>query len=65
MNTVIGIDLGTQALKVVFYDFANQVLAASESASLDLYQGNVGVAEQQTHWWLNALREAMARVDPS
>jgi xylulokinase len=64
MNTVIGIDLGTQALKVVFYDFANQVLAASESASLDLYQGNVGVAEQQTHWWLNALREAMARVDP-
>ena len=64
MNTVIGIDLGTQALKVVFYDPAAHALVANESAPLDLYQGNVGVAEQQSHWWLNALREAIARVDP-
>jgi xylulokinase len=63
MNTVIGIDLGTQALKVVCYDFEQRRVAASESAALDLYRGEPGVAEQQSHWWLNALREALGRVD--
>lgn len=64
MDTVIGIDLGTQALKVVFYDYAGLRIAATESAALDLYQGEAGVAEQQSHWWLDALRGAMARVEP-
>ena len=64
MNTVIGIDLGTQSVKVVFYDFESKSFAAIESAPLDLYQGDVGVAEQQSHWWLNALRDAFAKVDP-
>ncbi len=65
MNTVIGIDLGTQSVKVVFYDFVRRDVVASESAPLDLYQGDVGVAEQQAHWWLNALKEAVAKVDGS
>jgi xylulokinase len=64
MNTVIGIDLGTQALKVVFYDFEQRRIAANESAALDLHQGDGGVAEQQTDWWLQALRDALAKVDP-
>lgn len=64
MNTVIGIDLGTQSVKVVFYDFNARSFAAIESAPLDLYQGDVGVAEQQSHWWLNALRDALGKVDP-
>ena len=64
MNTVLGIDLGTQALKVVFYDFEARELVAIESAPLDLYQADIGVAEQQSHWWLNALRDAIAKVDP-
>lgn len=64
MNTVAGIDLGTQALKVVFYDFENREVLASESQSLDIYQDESGVAEQQSHWWLGALREALAKVNP-
>jgi xylulokinase len=64
MNTVLGIDLGTQALKVVCYDFENREIAAVESAPLDLYQGEAGVAEQQSHWWINALREAVGKIDP-
>ena len=63
MQTVIGIDLGTQQLKVVFYDFERRQVAARENAPLDLHQDDGGVAEQQAHWWLNALREAMARVE--
>ena len=62
MKTVVGIDLGTQSLKVVFYDFALREIVASESAALDLYQDDDGAAEQQANWWLNALHDAMGRV---
>lgn len=63
MKTVVGIDLGTQSLKVVFYDFAAREIVASESAPLDLYQNDNGTTEQQAHWWLNALTEVMRKID--
>ncbi len=64
MNTVVGIDLGTQSVKVVFYDVKAHRIVGSESAPLDIYQADVGVAEQQAHWWVNAVRDAFAKVDP-
>jgi len=64
MQTTVGIDLGTQSLKVLFYDFSRRKVVASESAELDLYQSDEGAAEQQAHWWLNALHEALGKVDP-
>ena len=64
MSTVLGIDLGTQALKVLFLDAGGSGVIATESAPLDLYQGDGGVAEQQAEWWLAALRTALAKVDP-
>lgn len=62
-NTVLGIDLGTQSLKVVFYDFERRKIAATASASLDLRQTEAGVAEQEVGWWLQALQTAIASVD--
>ncbi len=62
MRTVLGIDLGTQNLKVVFYDFEKRETAAVASAPLDLDQGHDGKAEQQAHWWTSALCEAMLKV---
>ena len=64
MNTVLGIDLGTQALKALFLDADGGSVVATESAPLDLYQNGRGVAEQQHHWWLTALKDALAKVDP-
>ena len=64
MNTVIGIDLGTQALKLVFYDVNLRTVAAVESAPLELHQDESGAAEQQADWWLSALKAAFSRVDP-
>jgi xylulokinase len=64
MRTVIGIDLGTQCLKVVFYDFKNRSVLAVEASELDLHQDNSGVAEQQANWWIDALHTAIAKVDP-
>ncbi len=62
MTTVAGIDLGTQGVKVVFYDAAAREVLAVESAPLDLYQADSGVAEQRAQWWLNALKQALSKV---
>ncbi|MGD8359076.1 MAG: FGGY family carbohydrate kinase, partial [Lysobacterales bacterium] len=64
MKTVVGIDLGTQSLKVVFYDYKAKRVVASASAPLDLYQDDHGVAEQQARWWLDALHGALGRIAP-
>lgn len=63
MSTVLGIDVGTQSVKVVFYDFEAHKSVAVESASLDLYQTDDGVAEQRADWWIHALQQAMQQVD--
>jgi xylulokinase len=65
MKTVVGIDLGTQSLKVIFYDFNARQTVASESVALGLYQSDDGTAEQQAHWWIKALQEALGKVDAS
>ncbi len=62
MSTVLGIDLGTQSVKVVFYDVDRRETVAVGSAPLDLHQTDAGVAEQQAHWWINALKEALDQV---
>lgn len=62
MPTVLGIDLGTQSVKVVFYDYENRRILAVASAALDLYQTDDGVAEQQAQWWTKALQQAMSQV---
>ncbi len=62
MSTVLGIDLGTQSVKVVCYDADARETVAVESAPLDLYQTEDGLAEQQAHWWINALKQALQKV---
>ena len=62
MQTVIGIDLGTQQLKAVFYDFETRKVVAAESAALEIYQDGHGIAEQQASWWLDALRAVITKV---
>ena len=64
MNTVVGIDLGTQTLKAVFFDVDRREVAAVESAPLQLHQNDSGAAEQHCHWWLTALQLALSKVDP-
>ena len=63
MKTVLGIDLGTQSVKVVFYDFAARSIAGMASAPLELDQDDTGKAEQHAGWWIDALRKALGKVD--
>ena len=64
MKTVLGLDLGTQSLKALFYDFSGRKVVACESAALGLDQRDDGAAEQHAQWWLDALHQALAKVDP-
>ena len=63
MTTVLGIDIGTQSVKAVFYDFEARRIASIGSAPLDLHQTDGGVAEQRAEWWVEALRKATAGVE--
>ncbi len=63
MSIALGIDLGTQSVKVVFYDFLAGELVAVESAPLDIYQTDSGIAEQKAHWWISALENALNKVE--
>jgi xylulokinase len=62
MLTVLGIDLGTQSLKVVAYDFESKRVAATASAALDLDQDATGKAEQDPAGWLDALGGALSQI---
>lgn len=62
MDTTLGIDLGTQSLKVVFYDYNAREVAASASAPLDVMRDTTGRAEQEASWWLEALKQALQQV---
>ena len=63
MSIALGIDLGTQSVEVVFYDFLAGELVGVESAPLDIYQTDSGIAEQKAHWWISALENALNKVE--
>lgn len=65
MKTVIGVDLGTQSLKTLFYDFEQRRVVATASARLDLITRPDGSAEQLTAWWLDALAASLEQIDPA
>jgi len=62
MDTTLGIDLGTQSLKVVFYDYQAHQVAASASAPLEVARDASGRAEQEASWWHTALKQALQQV---
>lgn len=62
MKTVLGLDLGTQSLKAVFYEYESKQFAAVVSSPLAVDQDQSGKAEQQAEWWLKALADCMAQV---
>jgi xylulokinase len=62
MDTTLGIDLGTQSLKVVFYDYKAREVVASASAPLEVIRDESGRAEQEASWWLAALQQSLQQV---
>jgi len=62
VKTVLGIDVGTQSSKVVFYDFEQRKIVASGSAPHRLITGEDGTSEQEASWWVEAVEKALAEV---
>lgn len=65
MKTTLGIDLGTQSIKVLVYDYHNRAVKHVSSAALALAQDDSGKAEQNANDWIDALVTAMADVPDS
>ncbi len=63
MKTIIGIDLGTQSTKVLFYDFENKRIIASASSPHNMISKEDGTREQEASWWIDAAIEAFGQID--
>ena len=64
MAFFLGVDLGTQSLKALIYDSDRRKVVAAESSGLELISRDDGAREQHAQWWLYALRQALAKIDP-
>lgn len=64
MSLVIGLDVGTQSVKLLAYDAALEQVVASHSQPLELIAGADGSREQRAEWWIEAIRACFARLDP-
>ena len=62
MKITAGIDLGTQSLKVVLYDYEEKRIAAQASCFLELISKEDGTREQKTEWYDAALKNAFEKL---
>ena len=63
MSTYLGIDIGTQSVKVLCYDAVTREVMAVASAPLALVSESDGTREQQAHWWTDAVYGCLAQID--
>lgn len=58
----MGIDAGTQSIKVLIYDFDKGSIAGESSEKLELISLPGGVREQKAEWWINAIDSCLSRI---
>jgi xylulokinase len=58
---VVGVDLGTTALKGGLFDLGGNALAVAESA-YPIARPQLGWAEQEPDWWMAALEEVLRKL---
>lgn len=64
-NSVMGIDLGTQSIKVIVYDTKKRKIVASASRPFDLISRDDGAKEQMASWWIEGFKKSIAKIDPA
>jgi len=65
MSLLVGLDVGTQSVKLLAYDPVLRQTLATESEALELIAGEDGSREQHPRSWLAAIRSCFARLDPA
>ncbi|HTQ37238.1 MAG TPA: xylulokinase [Steroidobacteraceae bacterium] len=63
MSFVVGLDIGTQSVKLLAYDPAVRQVLGIHSQPLELLAGDNGSREQHAGWWIDAIRNCFARLD--
>lgn len=56
MNTVLGIDMGTQSIKFLVYDYDAKKTVATAQQKLDIITDSDGTSEQKAEWWIDAAK---------
>lgn len=65
MSLFVGLDIGTQSVKLVAYDPDTRQVVASAGQPLELAAGEDGSREQRAEWWIDAVRACFGRLDPA
>ncbi len=65
MSLVVGLDVGTQSVKLVAYDPSSRRVLATHGHALELIAHDDGGREQRPEWWIDAIRACFARLDPA
>ena len=65
MSLYVGLDVGTQSVKLVAYDPEARQVAATIGHALELASGDDGSREQRAEWWIEAIRSCFAQLDPA
>ncbi|MCL2264926.1 MAG: xylulokinase [Treponema sp.] len=63
MQTVCGIDLGTQSCKLIIYDYEKKSIIAQSSAPVEIIAQNDGTREQKTEWYDAVLKFCFDKID--
>ncbi|MCW4455828.1 xylulokinase [Flavobacterium sp. MXW15] len=61
----VGLDVGTQSVKLVAYDPQARALVATHDQALELIAGEDGSREQRAEWWIEAIAACFARLEPA
>lgn len=64
MQTICGIDLGTQSCKLVVYDYEKKEIIAQSQAPVELIAGNDGTREQKAEWYDAVVKTCFDEIDP-
>jgi len=62
---VVGLDVGTQSVKLVVYDADVRQVLATHGHPLELIAGDDGSREQHAQWWIDAIRACIGRIEPA
>lgn len=63
MSLVVGLDVGTQSVKLVAYDASARRIVATHGAPLELIAEADGSREQLAGWWITAIRTCFTALD--
>lgn len=63
MAVFLGVDIGTQSVKLVAYDAERRTIVKTCHSALELISRDDGSREQLAHWWLAAIRSCFDQLD--